>query len=431
MHSTTRRLFPYVALLTLFGSTCWALWFGTQVPADFTFNNGTEIESVDPARVTGAPEGRIIRALFEGLYRPHPETLEPQPAMAVSADLKDILSPDGRSYTFSIRRDAKWTDGTPVTATDFRWSWQRLLNPAMGSQYAFVLFQVVNAQKYATPTMLEAGDAVEIELPLQEESFQLFPRGEMLTGRLQGIEKRPEPTFADDATSDEKDEAMAAWRETWIFDVEVAGRLRRFTKNKDTVNENAVNKDAVGIEHCRHVLLDFEEVGIKTPDDHTLEVTLTSATPYFLYLMQFYPVFPVNRTCVETFGYPHWTHPENIVSNGPFVMKFRRIRDRIRMVKNPGYWNAEGVKLNVVDAVAVKSATTALNMYLDGQIDWIMSPSSCSRIPSSWPCRNVMTTCPNRRSQSISIASTLPKSRLPTRKRASLMETRFSSTAAR
>jgi oligopeptide transport system substrate-binding protein len=78
----------------------------------------------------------------------------------------------------------------------------------------------------------------------------------------------------------------------------------------------------------------------------------------------------VNRECVEEHGSPRWTKPRNIVSNGPFLLSMRRIRDRIRLVKNPTYWNADNVALEVVDALPIKSETTSLNMYLKGQIDW-------------------------------------------------------------
>src|SRR5690606_6270701 len=53
-----------------------------------------------------------------------------------------------------------------------------------------------------------------------------------------------------------------------------------------------------------------------------------------------------------------------------YRIQFRRIRDRVRLVKNPDYWDANSVRLETLDAMAVKSQTTALNMYLKGQLDW-------------------------------------------------------------
>ena len=58
-------------------------------PADFTFTNGAEIKTVDPAIVTGQPEGRVISAIFEGLCHWDPKTLEPTPGVAESWDISD------------------------------------------------------------------------------------------------------------------------------------------------------------------------------------------------------------------------------------------------------------------------------------------------------------------------------------------------------
>ena len=74
MNATTRRIFPYLMLVLILAALGWAVSFGTLPKADFTFNNGTEIQTVDPAKATGSPEGRIINALFEGLLRNLPET---------------------------------------------------------------------------------------------------------------------------------------------------------------------------------------------------------------------------------------------------------------------------------------------------------------------------------------------------------------------
>ncbi|MEK6248055.1 MAG: peptide ABC transporter substrate-binding protein, partial [Planctomycetales bacterium] len=366
MHWTTRKLFPYATLFLLIGSTCWALWYSPPQPAEFTFNNLTEVKSVDPARVTGAPEGRLIRMLFEGLYRPDPRTLEPLPGLAVSADPAKILSKDGRTYTFTIRRGANWSDGTPVTAEDFRWSWERFLHPETASQYTDILKYVVGAKKFSDPLLLQAGDPVEIdpEDDFNNKRTRLFPRGDVLRGTLIKIIKPKEPFFDGNTTDEEKQEETTKWRKKWIYEVKIGEDLRQFSKE----NEEA------GVEPCRHVLFDFDHVGIRALDEQRLQVELKSRTPFFLYLMEFYPTFPVNRKCIETHGYPAWTRAENIVTNGPFLLEYRNIRERSRFVKNPDDWDSQSVQLNVVDALVIESSTTALNMYLDDQVDWVMAP---------------------------------------------------------
>ncbi|MCF6262109.1 MAG: peptide ABC transporter substrate-binding protein [Xanthomonadales bacterium] len=108
--------------------------------------NGTEPQGLDPHVVTGVPESRILRALFEGLAVKNPYTLESEPGVAERWE----YSEDGLVLTFYINPAARWSNGDPVTAHDYVWSWQRALNPNMGNLYAYMLFPMVNAEAYAT-----------------------------------------------------------------------------------------------------------------------------------------------------------------------------------------------------------------------------------------------------------------------------------------
>ncbi|MCU0725826.1 MAG: peptide ABC transporter substrate-binding protein [Planctomycetes bacterium] len=92
--------------------------------------------------MTGVAEARIATALFEGLTRLDPETLLPGPAAAE----RFAVSPDGLSVTFHLRPDGRWSDGSPVTAEDFRWSFLRVLDPRTASPYAGLLFGVRGAR---------------------------------------------------------------------------------------------------------------------------------------------------------------------------------------------------------------------------------------------------------------------------------------------
>ena len=108
------------------------------------YGNGTEISDVDPHITTGMPEYRIQMALFEGLVAKDPKTLEIMPATAESW----TVSEDGTVYTFTIRDNAKWSDGDPITAQDFVYSYQRAMMPALGNQYAYSLYILENAEKF-------------------------------------------------------------------------------------------------------------------------------------------------------------------------------------------------------------------------------------------------------------------------------------------
>jgi oligopeptide transport system substrate-binding protein len=109
----------------------------------FTLNNTSEPETLDPALMTGLPDLTIADGLFEGLVTLHPRTLHPQPGIADTWD----VSPDGLTYAFHLR-PARWSNGEPLTAADFVYSWQRVLDRKTASQYAYQLFYVKGARDF-------------------------------------------------------------------------------------------------------------------------------------------------------------------------------------------------------------------------------------------------------------------------------------------
>lgn len=108
--------------------------------------NGAEPQELDPHLVSGVPEHRLLSALFEGLVDLDPATLEPIPGAAE----RWTVSPDGLVYTFYLRKDARWSNGQPVTAQDFLYAWERILTPTLASEYASMLHCVVNARAFNT-----------------------------------------------------------------------------------------------------------------------------------------------------------------------------------------------------------------------------------------------------------------------------------------
>jgi oligopeptide transport system substrate-binding protein len=110
------------------------------------YGNGTEPQGLDPHVVTGIPENHIVRALFEGLAVKNPFTLEPEPGVAERWE----TSADGLTVTFYLNPNARWSNGDAMSATDYVWSWHRALSPAMGNQYAYMLYPVKNAEAFAT-----------------------------------------------------------------------------------------------------------------------------------------------------------------------------------------------------------------------------------------------------------------------------------------
>lgn len=107
------------------------------------FNLGGEPKSIDPAKNNAIDGGNVIMNAFEGLYRLD-EKDQPVPAIAEKTD----ISKDGLTYTFHLRKDAKWSDGKPVTAHDFEYSWKRVLKPETAAEYAYYLYYIKNARGY-------------------------------------------------------------------------------------------------------------------------------------------------------------------------------------------------------------------------------------------------------------------------------------------
>ncbi|RDT48805.1 oligopeptide ABC transporter substrate-binding protein OppA [Phytobacter ursingii] len=96
-------------------------------------NNGSEVQSLDPHKIEGVPESNVSRDLFEGLLVSDVEG-HPSAGVAEKWENKDF-----KVWTFHLRKDAKWSDGSPVTAHDFVYSWQRLADPKTASPYASYL----------------------------------------------------------------------------------------------------------------------------------------------------------------------------------------------------------------------------------------------------------------------------------------------------
>lgn len=253
------RLICLLAILWLAGCQ------RTASRADLVFINGAEPETLDPGLITGQPEGRIVNALFEGLTSFTAEG-KAQPGMAESWTISD----DGKTYIFKIRPDAKWSDGSTLTAQDFVKSWKRTLTPETAAIYNYQLFYVKNAQAFAE------------------------------------------------------------------------GKIK-----------------------------DFSEVGVKALDDSTLEVTLENPTSFFLDLCATPPLAPTPVALIEKLG-DDWIKPGKIVTNGAYLLDEWRINHKIRLKKNPLYWNKQSVSLETIEAMPISKATVAFNFYASGLADLIM-----------------------------------------------------------
>ena len=133
-------------------------------------NNGSEPQSLDPHKIEGVPESNISRDLFEGLLVSDLNG-HPVPGVAEKWENKDF-----KVWTFHLRKDAKWSNGDPVTAQDFVYSWQRISDPKTASPYASYLQyghllnvdDIIAGKKPASELGVKAIDDHTLEVTLSE-----------------------------------------------------------------------------------------------------------------------------------------------------------------------------------------------------------------------------------------------------------------------
>jgi oligopeptide transport system substrate-binding protein len=326
-----------------------------DAPADFRFVNGTEPKTLDPQLMTGQPEGRIAEAIFEGLTRHDAKTLAPAPGAARSWD----VSSDGKRYVFHLRDDARWTDGHPVTAHDFVYSWKRLLDPKLASEYAYIVFPIRYAE--ALSTFDGFADALASTGPALATLRSDHPTG------LESVE------WQRFVTKTHLNDPLRHETSPWLLDL-LARRDGRVTGEEiqrvsDATRDVARRLRREAEEARTHFGVDG---GAFATDDHTLVVELRAPTPYFLQITSFYPTLPTPRWVADDPRHrDDWFLPENIVSNGPFRLKRWIVNDHIRLERNETYWGKRDVRLGAVDALSIESETTALNLYLTGEVDWL------------------------------------------------------------
>ena len=327
-------------------------------PANVRFVNLVEPDTLDPNLLTSQPGGRIVTAMFEGLTRPEASSLRAAPGVATSWEISD----DGLRYTFHLRDDSFWSDGKPVTAADFVYSWRRLLDPKLGAEYAYMLHSVRGAR-----------------------AFNLFD------ALAQTVEQRLMPAL-DQARAGAGSAGLssAAWRELatrlplhdslqYSEAPDLRSLLDAAPKADERVSSQRLAQFCSALQsevaRLRSVARDVssrfgESLGVYAEGQHTLVVELEAPTPYFLDVLSFYPTLPVPRHVVERFG-PSWFLPETVVSNGPFVLESWRVNDRIRLRRNERYWGRAEVRAQSIEALPTENTTTALNLYLTGEVDWL------------------------------------------------------------
>ncbi|GIU81429.1 MAG: hypothetical protein KatS3mg006_0493 [Pyrinomonadaceae bacterium] len=329
-------------------------WGKTEPPKEnvLRYISGSEPESLDPQIPTGQPEARILMALYDGLVEYHPKTMAPIPAIAESWE----ISPDGTEFIFYLRKNAKFSNGDPITAKDFVYTFRRGLSPELAAQNAYLAYEIKYAQAYnSREAFVKDKDG---NFLLKKDFFEDTKASKSESDKTSTF--GPDTEFHRFINSPER------------LTVPLDEKTREaFFKKNPKIKEAVEGKELVPVR--------AEDIGVEAIDDYTLRLKLALPAPYFLDLLahQFFRV--VNQRVIEKFG-KEWTKPENIVTSGAFKLAIHRPYDVIVVVKNPTYWDAENVSLDRIEFYPSEEQTTSMNLYKAGSVDAIYNHT----VPASW-----------------------------------------------
>ncbi len=120
---------------------------------------------------------------------------------------------------------------------------------------------------------------------------------------------------------------------------------------------------------------DKSQVGVKAVDDKTLVITLESPTGYFLRLLGFVSYLPTREDMVTKYGQAYSSEPDKMVYNGPYTVKEWKHEESLTLAKNPGFWDKDKIKMDIIECPIVSDLKTAVNMFEAGDLDFSSIPS--------------------------------------------------------
>lgn len=130
------------SLVLLIASACGNNQSKQAANQKISWSTGTEVTSIDPSKGGDPTSANQINQVMEGLYYLGKNST-PHQALAV----KSNVSKNGKTWTFNLRKNAKWSNGDPVTAKDFVYAWRRTVSPKTGSEFSYIYSGIDNADK--------------------------------------------------------------------------------------------------------------------------------------------------------------------------------------------------------------------------------------------------------------------------------------------
>lgn len=341
-------------------------WGKTVAPTDnvLRYISGSEPESLDPAFGTGQPEARVYMALYEGLLEYHPKTMEPIPALAERWE----ISSDGTEYLFHLRRGAKFSNGDPITAKDFVYTFRRSLSPEVASRNANLGYYIKNSEAYNSGGMF-----------VKDQNGQFLLKKDFVKEAEKKASDAPEAKIENPA---ETETASANFGAATEFQAYINSPDRLIVKGAEKARAKELEADPklkAAVEAGELVPVRAEDLGAEAVDDYTLRIKLYQPAPYFIQLIPHQLFRVVHQPSIERLG-KNWMRVGNIVTSGAFMLSVHRPYDELIVVKNPNYWDAGNVKLDAIEFYPLEEATTMMNLYKGGRVDAVYNHI----VPSAW-----------------------------------------------
>ncbi len=317
---------------------------------------GDEPESLDPQKSTGQPEGRIFMALYEGLVEYDPKTLDPIPAIAERWDENN----DSSEFVFHLRKNARWSNGDPINASDVVYTFRRALNPETRARGASLAYYIKYAESY------NAG-----------EVFVYDPQGKaFLLAKDFSDRTQSEPPLSEQALTASEYPVTTPPKEPekdTDFHRLMHSPARLTLPGDEKARNKILVKDAklqAAVAGKQFVKVTGSDIGVEAVDDYTVRISLRQSAPFFKGLLanQLFRLVP--QKIIAQFG-DRWTEAANIVTCGPFKMLAWKPYDVLKVQRDPMYWDATTVGLDEIDFFPTADLPTMVNLYKVGEVDAI------------------------------------------------------------
>jgi len=390
--------------------------------ADLVVAGGNEVFTLDPQRMSYLADMRLAYALYEGLLRWNTDDFSLEPAAAEDWTVSD----DGQVLEFTLRSDGRWSDGSPVTAHDFAWSWMRLLLPDTAADYSNLFFSIEGAGPFWDWRQRQL-DGFSMD-PWNQKTPENRTRAvQGLLHRFDALRNAKElpggiawHVLDSDQMATEQEALQAA------IDSEQEDRLLQVLEQSDVLqamHRRLDDPDSKAVEALwmwNQVEPRFEsQVAIDVIDDHQLTIRLDRPVPYFADLLAFAPSSPVNRPAVEGWsmdetmlqdirlngwhaaGIPsldqrlhvdispdtgrlvqshRWARPGAMVNNGPYQLDEWRYKRDMRLSKSPDFHDPELAGFETIEIRSIPDPNTAVLAFLKGEVDWLTGVAADCRI---------------------------------------------------